>query len=112
MGHEQQPPPQTHVVSETRNSLLREKSAGAIQFAVDNLHEVLPDLTPNHLNALGVIGVATASTLLTFRRRDASLQNKVLTAGSLALVVGAKFLDAFYGTLTRKIEAENRQYGF
>lgn len=105
MGHEQQPSP-THVVSETRNSPLRDKSADAIQFAVDRLHEAIPGLTPTHLNVLGVVGVTAASALLTLRRKDAFLRDKVLTAGSLALAVGATFLDAFDGTLARTLEAE------
>ncbi|OGG20362.1 hypothetical protein A3D03_05955 [Candidatus Gottesmanbacteria bacterium RIFCSPHIGHO2_02_FULL_40_13] len=104
MGHEQQL--QQHVVSETRNSLLREKSAGAIQFVVDRLHKACPDLTPNHLTIFSVVGVATASALLTFRREDASLKDKALTAGSLTLAVGATLLDALDGTLARTLEAE------
>ncbi len=105
MGHEQQPP--AHVVSETRNSSLRGMSAGAIQFAVDRLHEALPDLTPNHLTILGVVGVATASTLLTLRKGNASLKDKALTAVSFFSLVVSTIGDGLDGTLARTLEAEN-----
>ncbi len=109
MGHEHLPGHQrTHVLSETQNSSLRELSAGAIQFTVDRLHEALPDLTPNHLTILGVVGVATASTLLTLRKGDASLRDKALTAVSLFSLVGSTIGDGLDGTLARTLKAKNQ----
>ncbi|MBI3955311.1 CDP-alcohol phosphatidyltransferase family protein [Candidatus Gottesmanbacteria bacterium] len=106
MGLEQQPSP-IHVVSETRNSPLREMSSGAIQFVVNRLHEAFPDLTPNHLTLLGVVGVATASTLLTLRKGNASSKDKALTAVSFFSLVVSAIGDGLDGTLARTSEAEN-----
>lgn len=83
-------------VSETRNSRLRELSAGLIETVTGRIHQTFPYLTPDHITLFGSVGTAVGSAL-------AMGGNQALTLATLGL---ANLSDAFDGALARTIERE------
>lgn len=96
-------------VSETRNSALRENTASIIQSVVDRLHTSFPDLSPTHLNLLGVMGVGLGSVLSTQTRGENTAINRAKTVASLTLLGVSTALDAFDGALARTIAQDSSE---
>lgn len=81
----------------TRNSKIRELTAGSIHSVARKLHQLAPGLHPDYLTGLGTTGVFLGSFLAT---RD---HRKVVT-GVLAF---SSLMDAFDGALAREIAEES-----
>lgn len=83
--------------SETRDSRIREITTRPIQRITKRLHHWFPDLSPDHLTALGMMGVVLGSVLAERRKRKAAAV--ILPLSSL--------MDAIDGSLAREIARES-----
>lgn len=94
-------------VSGTRNSVLREKTAGTIKAATNIVHKVLPWLSPTHLNFLGGFGVVLGSVIAASRDPKEPGGEKEKTTLAAALIASGSGADAFDGALARIMAAED-----
>jgi len=94
-------------ISETRNSVLRERAADTIGRVVDCLHATLPNLTADDLTILGAIGVGIGSAIAASRNPDDLQEYSRRTTLSLGITTASVATDALDGALARKIAAEN-----
>lgn len=97
---------------ETRNSPIRELTAGTVHSITEEIHKVFPGLHPDHLNIIGAVSVGIGSVLATHRREGESARNKRLTLLSLGLIAAGSLTDAFDGTLARFLANEGKEINF
>lgn len=88
----------------TRNSRLRETTADLVQKVTEKLHHRFPELSPTHLNLMGVAGVSLGAWLAERRNRK---KETLSSLPPLIVLSVSSLLDAFDGSLARLIARED-----
>lgn len=99
---------QTRVTDEqlVRDSVIRSRAKNTINSIVVALHEQFPYITPDHITALGALGVAIAALWTSLRTQKSTVE----TTAQIGLYGASSSLDALDGGLARLIKLSGQQH--